>query len=423
MFNHLQIYDWRERAAVGLADLALRMLAVPFGWGRARRPVVQLRRVLVLRLERIGDLLMAFDALATLRASLPAAQIDLVVGGWNEPLARAMAVADGIETINAPWLARGAAATPWIRMVRRAIDWRQARYDLAINLEPDIRSNFLLGLSGASCRVGFRTGGGGAALTDAAVYDPALHTSTNATALVRLALDAVAAREPASALATPVRTGRRGSSESPLTTAVGSRLQLPEHSRERARVLLAPAGESICVGIHASGGRPVKQWHASRFAEVAAALGLEYGATIVLTGTAQDKPLVREVRAAIPASVRVLDLCGQADVLDLSAVLERLDVFVTGDTGPMHLAAAVGTPVAAVFGPSDPARYAPLSETARIVRIDLPCSPCNRIRLPPERCRGHVPDCLEGISVNQVLAAVRNALSLSPRRVLRVIES
>jgi ADP-heptose:LPS heptosyltransferase len=88
-------------------------------------------------------------------------------------------------------------------------------------------------------------------------------------------------------------------------------------------------------------------------------------------------------------------------------VLERLVVFVTGDTGPMHLAAAMGTPVVALFGPSVPARYAPRSAGSRVVRVDHPCSPCNRIRLPPDRCRGHVPECLDGISVNAVLAAAR----------------
>jgi ADP-heptose:LPS heptosyltransferase len=98
----------------------------------------------------------------------------------------------------------------------------------------------------------------------------------------------------------------------------------------------------------------------------------------------------------------------------LAAVLQRLAVFVTGDTGPMHLAAAVGTPVAAVFGPSDPARYAPLTSRARIVRIDLPCSPCNRIRLPPDRCRGHVPDCLDRITADAVFRAAVEIMRSGP---------
>jgi len=70
----------------------------------------------------------------------------------------------------------------------------------------------------------------------------------------------------------------------------------------------------------------------------------------------------------------------------------------------------VGTPVVAVFGPSDPRRYAPRGVHDTVVRIDLPCSPCNRIRLPPARCTGHTPDCLEGIATAQVLAAVDDTL-------------
>ena len=80
----------------------------------------------------------------------------------------------------------------------------------------------------------------------------------------------------------------------------------------------------------------------------------------------------------------------------------------------MHLAAAVGTPVVAVFGPSDPVRYAPSGPSDRVVRVDLPCSPCNRIRLPPSRCVGHTPDCLVGVSVDRVLEAALSVLSAAP---------
>ena len=396
MFDHLQIYDRRERWAVGLADVALRALAAPARLRRLPPAGAAPQRVLVLRLERIGDLLMTFQALSVLRASLPSARIDLVVGNWNEPLAHAMAVADRVDPLDAPWLARDQPGASSARLLSHARGWRAHKYDLAINFEPDIRSNLLLWMSGAPRRVGYSTGGGGATLTDTAAYDPTLHTHDNAVRLVALAApDANPASLP------------------------HPRLQLPGAARERAGRLLAPAAGSSCIGLHASGGRPVKQWHTRRFAELATALSLEYGATIVLTGTSHDAGTVREVQAAVPAPVCVLNLSGQADLLDLAAVIERLAVFISADTGPMHLAAAVGTPLVALFGPSDPARYAPRTSGSRIVRIDLPCSPCNRIRLPPERCRGHVPDCLDGITVDDVLAAVRESLFLDPGRGLR----
>jgi ADP-heptose:LPS heptosyltransferase len=161
--------------------------------------------------------------------------------------------------------------------------------------------------------------------------------------------------------------------------------------------------------VHVSGGRAIKQWDPDRFGELALQLARNRGATIVLTGSAADRPLIDPVVRAL-AGFQVVDLAGALDLAELAAVIEQFDVFVTGDTGPMHLAAAVGTPVVAVFGPSDPARYGPRDPIHRVVRVDLPCSPCNRIRLPPARCVGHTPDCLTGVAVDMVYRAVEATL-------------
>jgi ADP-heptose:LPS heptosyltransferase len=130
----------------------------------------------------------------------------------------------------------------------------------------------------------------------------------------------------------------------------------------------------------------------------------------VLIGSVGDRPVLDAVRAAWPADVPLVELPVETDLVVLAAVLERLTLFITGDTGPMHLAAAMGTPVLAIFGPSLPTRYAPLSPRSKIVRIDIPCSPCNLMRRPPERCVGHVPDCLAGITSITVLRAAEEML-------------
>jgi ADP-heptose:LPS heptosyltransferase len=189
-------------------------------------------------------------------------------------------------------------------------------------------------------------------------------------------------------------------------------LRIPDAHGARAADLLAPFEGALVVGLHVSGGRAVKQWPEARFGEVAAHLARERGAAIVLTGTPAERAQIDVVRGALPPA-RVLDL-SSLDLLTAAAVIARLDLFVTGDTGPMHLAHAVGTPIVAVFGPSDPRRYAPRGLHDTIVRIDLPCSPCNRIRQPPARCTGHTPDCLAGISTAQVVAAIDDALRARP---------
>jgi ADP-heptose:LPS heptosyltransferase len=186
-------------------------------------------------------------------------------------------------------------------------------------------------------------------------------------------------------------------------------LQIPDDARRKAADLLAdaPPGTPI-VGIQPGAGRQIKEWDPARFAEVGSALASD--ATIVLIGSSTDRHALEGVRAAWPHGVPFIELPPETDLVVLAAVLERLALFITGDTGPMHLAAAVGTPVLAVFGPSLPTRYAPLSAKSRIVRIDIPCSPCNLMRHPPERCVGHVPDCLAGIESAVVLKAANEML-------------
>ncbi|HKW01632.1 MAG TPA: hypothetical protein VJN96_17525, partial [Vicinamibacterales bacterium] len=174
--RRLQIYEPRERALVRAADVAL----APIGWvssrGGARGDV---RRVLLLRLERIGDLLMVLDAIRDARAAWPTAEIDLAVGSWNVPLARLIPEVTSIDAVDAPWLARGAAALSWPALIAHARGWRRRQYDLVVNFEPDIRSNVLAWFSGAPRRVGYWSAGGGALLTEALEYQPGTHVSEN----------------------------------------------------------------------------------------------------------------------------------------------------------------------------------------------------------------------------------------------------
>ncbi len=388
MPSPLQIYDPYERALVRLADLALGAVAAVARLLPGRRASTPPARVLLLRLERIGDLLMTLAAIRQVRATWPEAEIDLVVGSWNAPVARLVDEVSRVETLDVPWLAREGTGASTTALLRRAWEWRRRRYDLALNFEGDIRSHLLMAVAGAPVRAGFPMAGGGPLLTLSVDHDPAVHTADNARHLV----ERVATRLDA---AVPFAL-----------RADGHRLPVPDDAKRRAEDRLAAvAGARRIFGLHASGGREIKQWHPDRFGEAMATLAARHEAAIVLTGGPGDAALVAAVRTRIPVGVPILDLAGQVDLVTLAAVLARLDLFVTGDTGPMHLAAAVGTPIVAVFGPSTPLRYAPLTARSRVVRIDLPCSPCNRIRLPPQRCRGHVPDCLDGISTEMVIAA------------------
>jgi len=386
----LTIYDRRERALVRLADTLLWPLSIARRFPTLERVVDEaygatLRRILCLRLERIGDLLMTLPALAELCALAPDAEIDLVVGSWNRDIAGAIPGITRVETGDAAWLTRDGKGSATAPLLARAIGWRSRKYDLAINFEPHIRSNLTLGAARAKRAAGFVNGGGGAVLDVGLDYDVTSHTEDNALALVRAAVGASSGATPMPVLA------------------------ISDQTRAEAARRLAALPVTGRIGIHVSGGRTIKQWPESRFREIAEHLVRARDASIVLTGAPGDRAQVEIVRAALPAD-RVLDLSGGTDLLTTAAIIQQLDLFVTGDTGPMHLARAVGTPIVAIFGPSDPRRYGPRGVRDVIVRIDLPCSPCNRIRLPPARCTGHTPDCLNGVGTAQVLAAIDEAL-------------
>jgi len=411
--SRLQIYDSRERLLVSAADHGLQLAsAIARTFRRRVRPDTP-QRILLLRLERIGDLLMTLPAIRDVRALAPSAEIDLVVGGWNAALADAVPCVTRVLTLDAQWLAREGGGLGPAALLRAARRWRERRYDLAINFEPDVRSNLLLAASGARWTAGWASGGGGPVLDVALEYDPGAHTTTNARRLV----NTVFVRTPGDAgrplLAIPETAVRAAVARLPTGSSGPAPSRLRRDLAETPRAQAGPI-----VGIHASGGRAIKQWDPERFGQVGARLADERGAIIVLTGGPADRSLVDRIKAVM-APRSVIDAAGDVDLLMLAALLAQLDLFVTGDTGPMHLAATVGTPVVAVFGPSAPARYAPTGPLDRIVRVDLPCSPCNRIRRPPERCVGHTPDCLVAVSPDAVVAAAISVLDRSAARVPR----
>lgn len=157
------------------------------------------------------------------------------------------------------------------------------------------------------------------------------------------------------------------------------------------------------IGIHA-GARygPAKRWPSDRFAEVAKAFA-DRGCRILLFGGQDERGLVASI-AERAGGKGIADLAGRTTLGQLAATLQCCDVVVSNDTGPMHLAAAVGTPVVAVFGSTDPDRTAPLGNV-RIVRTPVPCSPCFRRTCPIDF------PCMMRISTEMVVWEVDRMLS------------
>lgn len=392
-----RIYEPRERAIVGALDLPARAaFALGRGLGFARRPklgpISSLREILVLRLDRIGDLLMALPALHDLREAAPRARIRLAVGRWSEDLARGFPV-DEVLVWSAPFVGRPAeGASSFAALAKKARALRGDRIELGLDLQGDLRAALLLWLSGAARRVGYANTGGGYLLTDIVPLDETVSW--------------VEQNRQAVALATGCPRATR--CFDPLTA----------EDRAFAEGFLAREGildRPLLVGLHPSGGRRVKEWPVSRWREVAARLQRERGATILVTGSAADRSLAAALAEGLPQAP--VDLCGRLEVRQTLAVIARLHLYLSPDTGPMHMACAVGTPSVSVFGPSDSVRYFTGGafdghpERHLVVRHDLWCAPCNLIRRPPKECdRAEPPECLRLVTADEVLTAATRLL-------------
>ena len=183
MFGHLQISDPVERALVAAADAGLAVATLPSRL-RGRQGTGLRGRILVFRFERTGDLIMARPALAALRSLAPEAYIELAIGGWNRYGAPGRPVVDRVSGLDWPGRARGS-QTAGIAELRAAVRrWRHERFDVAINLEGDIRSHLLMWATGIPERHGFDMAGGGPVLTHRVPYDPGRHVAWNCLRIV-----------------------------------------------------------------------------------------------------------------------------------------------------------------------------------------------------------------------------------------------
>ena len=323
-------------------------------------------RVLVRAPNWLGDAVMAMPALAGLKKAYPDARLTLAIG---EPFAALGEMAPFVDET---------AALPGRGDGRRAGALRGLRnrdFDTLIILPNSFRSAWELWPGRAKRRLGYAGSLRSFMLTHAPAR-PAAHSLHQAEYFARL----IGALYP---LAAPC----------PFEPGV------PESARAEAARLLPGAGPYIGIGFGASYG-DAKMWPAERFGALIE--GLSALGEVVLLGADGDRAAEEAVLASTKA--RPLSLVGRTPLMTLAAVFERLCGYVTNDTGPMHLAAALGTPVAGLFGPTSPEETRPLGAHVSTLYHKADCAPCWRRRCPTDQ------RCMRAITVEEALGAARSWL-------------
>lgn len=168
-----------------------------------------------------------------------------------------------------------------------------------------------------------------------------------------------------------------------------------------------PVHRRPTVAINAGAAWNMRCWPEERFAEIADWIAREYKAEILFLGNKDEKEHVAQITGKMHGQAK--SLVGQTDLVQLTAVLSQCDLFLTNDTGPMHIAASLGVPTIAFFGPGDPVKVGPLSPKAKILHHPMPCSPCQFQYT--NRCENNL--CMQEISVEEVKKAISGILGES----------
>ncbi len=352
------------------------------------------RRILVIRLDLIGDLVLSLTVVRLLKRTYPEAEIDL------------LAIPSSAKVVaQDPDLTEVISYDPniWRRpqALLRSQNWREAQalrqrlharhYDLAVSVFGSW-AGILAVLSGAKRRVGFGLESYPGFMTDSVAgqhWDLRDHKH-EVDYCLELAHAAGATIEPDDRIPQ-------------LHVSLQARLEVEQLLLQEGVDLDKPL---IACHVSSNNGQS-KRWPTPYWATLIDRIIKEDGFNVVLTGAPNDLPLIQEVIRRTHG--RPINMAGKTTLTQLAALLQRADLLITGDSGPMHIAAAVGMPLIAIHGPTDPALSGPISPKATVLRNDIWCSPCYNAAGPAD-CRFYTTQCMKNITPDQVFATIHEKL-------------
>lgn len=338
-------------------------------------------RIAVFRALQLGDLLVAVPALRALRAQFPNAEITLIGLPWAKSFVQRFHhyVDRFVEFAGYPGIAEVDVVPE--RTACFIEEQRAYGYDLVIQMHGSGKTSDLFVLTlGAKETVGYYKGRAPSGLTLGAPYPDDQPEVLRNLGLVKL-------------------LG---------CTGEDSRLEFPLFNRDRAEAAALlrrlPRANRPWIGLHAGARPPARRWPAEYFAAIADDFARRFGAQVILTGGPGEAATVQAVVKHM--QTKPICLAGETSLGGLAALISELDLFVSNDTGPAHLANALDTPSITIFGPADYRRWAPLDlEHHPIVRKPVACSPCGYWECPIDH------RCLRGVTPHMVIEVAEQLLT------------
>lgn len=326
----------------------------------------------------IGDAVMTLPAVAAIRSSHPQAWISVLVKPWVADIYRLCPQVDEVLLYEAPGRHAG-----WRGVFRLAGELRQGRFDMAILLQNAIEAAIIARLAGIPVRAGYNTDARGFLLTQAIKLTPARKKIHQADYYLKM-VQALGCTAPG---------------EAPFfrLTAAEARLAEDELSKQGL-----PASQLLIGMAPGATYGPAKKWFPERFGALAKRLGEEYGAATILFGSAADRETTAAVRRS--SGLPLVDLAGKTDLRSAVALMARCRLFISNDSGLMHVAGALNIPTIAIFGSTNPTTTSPLGERSTVISRYVSCSPCLKTTCPTDF------RCMDAITADAVYETARGML-------------
>ena len=333
----------------------------------------RVRSILVVRTDRVGDVVISLPAIRSLHDIFPNAKISVLVRRSNAAL-----LAD------VPYIAE---AIPYVGLYRSAARIRRMRFDIAVDMLMDysIKAAVISFLSGAPVRAGFDIASRGR------FFNIAVTPDTKEKHMSEQVLDIVRA------------IGLFFKAEGRTDWDPRPHLTVSEDAAIRMERILLDSGigkEESIVSIHPGGHFPSQRWMPGSFAKIADMISERYNARVVVIGGPTERRLVEGIVSL--AKTKPVFIVGRP-LDEVAAVISASKLLICNNSGPLHIAAAVGTPTVSMMGPTDPVLWRPQGDGQIVIRKELPCSPCGA-----GRCDAHV--CMSSITVDEVFEKAKGLL-------------
>lgn len=373
-----RIINKKKKATTMAADFIGGLICQVTGLKKTPLPMDpdRIRRILIIRTAYVGDVMMTVPMLKPLKTRFKNAHITFLTASSAQDVLIGNPYVDAVETYNPFWFYSGK-LTEYLSFIRK---FKKKRFDLIIEARGDIRDLLLLTAPiKADYKVSYDVGGGGFILTDTVPHPRINHR-------VHYHLDIA---EYLGALCD--------------YSKIEWKVYLTDREKQQVADTLSTIGVSQGFWCAHPGSRvELKQWSINKYTQTFDMISNYIGLPLVLLGGPKDGPVVQEIQSKMTTSS--IQLTGKTSLREMAGILEKARLFFCNDSAPMHIAAAMDTPIVALFGPSKPDQTGPYTDRAVVVKKDIPC----RERCDENRCgRTRRQECMTSLMPKDVLAAVK----------------